>query len=449
METSRLSSLLLSILLILGLLQTLPAFGRTVPVIIAVDTSRSLTPAQLRATTETLVEALAGLPQDTPMGLLAFDDSPRWIRPAGSSPFEVLSALGELEPQGNFTLMHDAVFLALRDMPEGGIILLATDGRDENSATTIEDVATRCNDLGVRLVTVGSGRTIDEQTLRRLALLTTGSYAGQSGVEAASELTGRIRSVASELEAARPAPAGPSEPAGASPPPAATDAQPSALPQAARGERSGLPSWAISAGLLVLLFAVVLFSRRGRPAAPATAFCEHCGSELDADGACGHCRDSDTKEQLSEVAIADRDELREVYAETEAFSPLSFEERIEQTCVLEEQTVLVVREPGQGLRTYSIPKGRAISVGRDFKANTLAVPDPTLSTRHFRIVPWDGLIYLLDLGSTNGCLLNGRRTEIASIRPGDVLKAGQIEFAVKTRQQQLGLDTEAGPEPQG
>ncbi len=449
MGTSRRWSLLLSTLLILGLLQTLPALGRTVPVVIAVDTSRSLTPAQLRATAETLVEAVANLPQDTPVGLLAFDDSPRWIRPAGSSPSEVLAAFGELEPQGNFTLMHDAIFLALREMPEGGVIVLATDGRDENSATTLEDVATRCNDLGVSLVTVGSGRTIDEQTLRRLALLTTGAYAGRSGGEAASGLTARIRSVASELEAARPAPAGPSEPVVEGPSPASPGTQPSALPKAARKERSGLLNWALGAGLLILLFAVVLFFRRSRPAATSTDFCEHCGSELDADGSCGHCRDAGTREQLQRVAIADRDELHEVTAETEAFSPLSFEERLEQTCVLEEQTVLVVREPGQGPRTYSIPKGRAISVGRDSKANTLAVPDPTLSTRHFRIVPWDGSIYLLDLGSTNGCLLNGRRSEIASVRPGDVLKAGQIEFAVKTRQHQLGWDTEVAPEPQG
>ena len=99
------------------------------------------------------------------------------------------------------------------------------------------------------------------------------------------------------------------------------------------------------------------------------------------------------------------------------------------------------REPGQGPRTYSIPNGRAIGIGRDSKANTLAVLDPTLSTRHFRIVPWDGQVYLLDLDSTNGCLLNGRRTRVSVVRPGDVLKAGQIEFAVKTRQHQLGADT--------
>ena len=36
-------------------------------------------------------------------------------------------------------MLNDALFVASRELPDGGVILLATDGRDENSATTVEE----------------------------------------------------------------------------------------------------------------------------------------------------------------------------------------------------------------------------------------------------------------------------------------------------------------------
>src|SRR6185369_6292574 len=126
---------------------------------------------------ETASAALGALPAETKVGVLAFDDAPRWVLRAGS-PAEASAALGSLTPAGSYTLLDDALFTAARQLPRGGVVLLLTDGRDENSATTVEDVARACEASGVRVVGVGAGRRLDERRMRRLALLTGGSYVG-------------------------------------------------------------------------------------------------------------------------------------------------------------------------------------------------------------------------------------------------------------------------------
>jgi pSer/pThr/pTyr-binding forkhead associated (FHA) protein len=90
--------------------------------------------------------------------------------------------------------------------------------------------------------------------------------------------------------------------------------------------------------------------------------------------------------------------------------------------------VLKVREPGQEARTFRVPPGRAVDVGRDAKRNTLSFHDPTMSVQHLRLVVDEGEAFLLDLGSTNGVLHEGRRVESARLEPGDRFRAGMIDF---------------------
>jgi pSer/pThr/pTyr-binding forkhead associated (FHA) protein len=77
-----------------------------------------------------------------------------------------------------------------------------------------------------------------------------------------------------------------------------------------------------------------------------------------------------------------------------------------------------------------------VSVGRD-KLNTLSVADQTLSAQHFRIIPKEGRFYLVDLKSTNGTSLDGKRVTLAELQPGSVIRAGQCEFVFKIEQKKL------------
>lgn len=63
-------------------------------------------------------------------------------------------------------------------------------------------------------------------------------------------------------------------------------------------------------------------------------------------------------------------------------------------------------------------------VGRDL-ANDIAISDPEVSRRHARFVMKEGIVFVEDLGSTNGTFLNGTRLSSPQpLRPGDSITFG-------------------------
>ncbi len=422
-----------------------------VPVVVAVDTSRSLLPGELAGIAARLRAALAELDDDTPAALLAFDDQPRWLRRPGASPAEVALALGELVPQGDFTLLHDALFAATRELPAGGVILLATDGRDENSATTVEDIARRCEAQSVRIVSVGAGHAVAERSLRRLALLSGGAYLGAAGRVEPAALAGAVGDARRAVSAARLAAVEKERSEVARRPSAATaSAGEQTATATATGAETGPPGgaqrpgdeppglsswpWAQILGLLAVLVAgavglwLWLRRRRGRP-----DYCQKCGSELEAgQDSCEQCQALDLRTELANRPAATLDDAPEVTVDTAVFHQMNLSERLEKTQILHNQSVLLVKKPGEAPRSFLLGHDRAFAVGREREGNTLRVPDPALSAHHFKIVPEGDGFYFVDLESTNGSFINGDRTPVKELRSGDVIRAGQVEFEFKS-----------------
>lgn len=70
-------------------------------------------------------------------------------------------------------------------------------------------------------------------------------------------------------------------------------------------------------------------------------------------------------------------------------------------------------------------------VGRDQSCDVF-VPDPHISRKHLSIdVVGDGTITVIDLGSTNGMLVNGERVPSAILHPGESFTVGQTTFLVQ------------------
>lgn len=69
----------------------------------------------------------------------------------------------------------------------------------------------------------------------------------------------------------------------------------------------------------------------------------------------------------------------------------------------------------------------AMEIGRE--GSGIALPqDGTASRRHARVEPIGNGWQVLDLGSTNGTLVNGARVTASPLRSGDVLRVGATEF---------------------
>lgn len=427
----------------------------TIPVVVAIDTSRSLTTTQLAEVVDRLRLALADLDADTPTGLLSFDDQPRWVLEPEATPEAVQRALQELTPRGDFTLLNDALFVAARSLDGGGIILLATDGRDENSATTVEDIARRCEAQGIRILPLGSGRSVERRFLRRLALLTGGDYIGDVITTDASIIAAAVHKATGDLaqsvdvkgaslsttdRAVRPSGA-----IGIGTTETESSANPSQSPSSSSttGSREGIspwytsPLWAAGVVLLLALLAFLLGRRLGSKSSEEEEIFDV--PDLIPEGN-GHMTsvDSEIEERLATFPIASMDEAPEVTVDTAVFYGSSLEDRLEKTRVLTDRGVLISRRADDSPRLYLLSFHKAFAVGRSREDNTLAIPDPALSSIHFRVVPDGHDYYLLDLNSTNGSYLNGHNVHSSKLNSGDVIRAGQVEFEFQSQTDALG-----------
>ena len=83
--------------------------------------------------------------------------------------------------------------------------------------------------------------------------------------------------------------------------------------------------------------------------------------------------------------------------------------------------------------TFRVLPGAIKTIGRarraDFVLDTVMV-----SRLHCRLTAReDGTLEVLDLKSTNGTFVNGRRIYSGTLSPGDRLKIGRIELAVERK----------------
>jgi len=422
---------LLSLLLV-SLLGAAAALGQdAVPVVVAVDSSRSLRPAEIARLKSTLGATLQELPADTPMGLIAFADTPHWLAPVGSSPGEVIAALDSLRPEGRFTALNDALFVAARELDKGGVILLLTDGRDENSATTVEDVARLFEANGVQVQGATVGRFVDEQAMRRLAMLSEGAYLGRIDALDGSRLAASLNQAAAEISAR-------ADEAEAEAARLAAEAAPAVAP--VRGQVAQEPagafanlSW-LAPGLLALVVllsaSLLLLTLRRRRSSQRQ--CRTCGATLEPwESSCSQC------ERLALEASANGDTVAptavpdESLLDPEVFSKSPLPEGLEQTVVLDEQPTLVVRERNRPPRSYTLPRDQVFAVGRAAGVNSLPVNDPAVSGQHFRIVPKEDEFFVVDLETTNGTAVNGEPVRVRKLEPGDTIGAGTTEFVFK------------------
>jgi hypothetical protein len=104
-----------------------------------------------------------------------------------------------------------------------------------------------------------------------------------------------------------------------------------------------------------------------------------------------------------------------------------------------------------GMRHPLEPPG--IVVGRGAEAD-LRINDPGISRRHIEIRvqsgqqdPWGGTgVSVVDLGSTNGMLVNGVQVEQAALDDGATIRIGNTTMTVRVISHEVGHDVADGPD---
>ncbi len=89
----------------------------------------------------------------------------------------------------------------------------------------------------------------------------------------------------------------------------------------------------------------------------------------------------------------------------------------------------VIRGP-RGLRNASVPIGGPVVIGRSPGAD-IVIGDDFVSSRHARVYPSGGDVFIEDLGSTNGTLVNGERiVGPTRLSAGDSIEVGSVRLEV-------------------
>jgi serine/threonine-protein kinase len=89
----------------------------------------------------------------------------------------------------------------------------------------------------------------------------------------------------------------------------------------------------------------------------------------------------------------------------------------------------VTQGPHRGLR-FEFDRHDTLLVGRSSKAHLQLNKDPHFSRHHFRIEVSPPRCYLVDLGSNNGTMVNGRKVLETFLADGDVISGGKTAIRV-------------------
>jgi pSer/pThr/pTyr-binding forkhead associated (FHA) protein len=89
---------------------------------------------------------------------------------------------------------------------------------------------------------------------------------------------------------------------------------------------------------------------------------------------------------------------------------------------------LILTLRGKKLSETELPKDTAFTVGRE-PDNMMVLDNPGVSRHHAQIELLGHHFYLVDLGSTNGTLLNGKRLwKKASLKDNDKIRIGKYDI---------------------
>ena len=91
---------------------------------------------------------------------------------------------------------------------------------------------------------------------------------------------------------------------------------------------------------------------------------------------------------------------------------------------------LVVLSVGMTGRTQELKVDKT-TIGR-VEDNTFQIAEPSVSSHHCEILLRGGDVVVRDLNSTNGTFINGEKVAESVIKPGQILRLGQIEMRLET-----------------
>ena len=90
---------------------------------------------------------------------------------------------------------------------------------------------------------------------------------------------------------------------------------------------------------------------------------------------------------------------------------------------------LVALSEGYTGRSHQLTVDRT-TVGR-VDGNSFTIPEPSVSSHHCEVLLKGSDVVIKDLNSTNGTFINGKRVTEDVLKPGQILRLGQVEMKLE------------------
>jgi len=91
---------------------------------------------------------------------------------------------------------------------------------------------------------------------------------------------------------------------------------------------------------------------------------------------------------------------------------------------------LVILSQGLTGQTHELKVDKT-TIGR-VEDNTFSITDPSVSSHHCEVLLRGSDVVVRDLNSTNGTYINGEKVTESPLKPGQILRLGQIELRLET-----------------
>src|SRR5438552_3190214 len=106
---------------------------------------------------------------------------------------------------------------------------------------------------------------------------------------------------------------------------------------------------------------------------------------------------------------------------------------------------LVLLSAGMTGRTHDLTVDKT-TIGR-VEDNTFQIAEPSVSSHHCEVLRRGSEVVVRDLNSTNGTFINGEKVTESVMKPGQVLRLGQIEIRLETEASAGASAPAAAPSP--
>lgn len=409
-------------------------------VALLVDESGSMrADGAMEAAKAALTKFLEGLDPAAKVRVTGFGDTVRVLADWETPRARAVERVKGLAATASQTLLFDGlaeVMKAMRAEVSGRrAIIVLTDGRDEGSRLTADDVARLAEDLGIPVFALGYGPNADMRTLERIAQISGGwtvqahrpgdlgsfyefvrTYLMSAFVavyETRAKPGAEKHAVSLEFERGGQTFSAVREfvlPLGLKPTRAPR------VSSTGSGAVSGAkpPLGAILLSMVTLAVVVGTLARVTRPG--KTVKCGKCGNIIPRGTTeCPHCATAEKEQKEQGVAAVGL--------------PTATQEGVSRTLVFRkvQQAVGVLRviSGAHSGKEYLLELPRIV-VGRG-RACDILLDDPSLATEHFVIRREDGQYFVSDLGSESGTVVNGQRiTEKALLHSGARIQAGDV-----------------------